>query len=143
VIDKQTVEYLKLLHGSYNTIVMLLFFYHGRLGLLIRKKRMSGAPPPMAAVKRHRKAGPVLAVAGALGFFMGFTVTVLDKGDVLAYPLHFFTGSAIVLLLMTTYALSRKIKGPDSPFRTPHFIIGTAILLLYLTQSFLGLGILL
>ena len=122
---------------------MLPFFYHGRLGLLIREKRRRGAPPPIVAVKRHRKAGPVLVVLGALGFFMGFTVTVLDKGVVLEYPLHFFTGSAIVLLLMTTYALSRKIKGPDSPFRTPHFIIGTAILLLYLTPSFLGLGILL
>jgi hypothetical protein len=143
VIDKQTVEYLKLLHGSYNTVVLLLFFYHGRLGLLIRKKRMRGAPPPIAAVKRHRKAGPVLAVMAVLGFFIGFTVTVLDKGVVLEYPLHFFTGSAIVLLLMTTYALSRQIKGPGSPFRTPHFIIGAAILLLYAVQSFLGLGILL
>jgi hypothetical protein len=62
---------------------------------------------------------------------------------VLEYTSHFFTGFAIALLLVTTWAVSRKIKGPDSRYRTPHFIVGIAILGLYLVEAVLGLGILL
>jgi hypothetical protein len=52
-------------------------------------------------------------------------------------------GSCIALLIIATFIISKKIKGPESLWRTPHFMIGLFILLLYIVQIYLGLGILL
>ena len=98
---------------------------------------------PVAAVKRHRKLGPLLVLAGCLGFFAGLSLVFIDEGNVLEYPLHLLVGLAIVLCLISTYMLSLRIKGPTSPVRTLHFILGITILCLYVIQAFIGLGILL
>ena len=143
LIDRQLLSNLRLVHGAFNTVVMLLFLYHGRLGFSIRRARTSHAPLPFPAIKLHRKMGPVLTLLGGLGFCIGLTLVLLDTGNILEYPAHFFVGAAIAILLVTTFFLSRKIKGPDSPLRTPHFILGIAILCLYLIEAFLGIGVLL
>jgi hypothetical protein len=52
-------------------------------------------------------------------------------------------GCTIVLCLIAAFILSRKIKGPDSPYRTPHFYLGISILCLYVIEAVLGLGVLL
>jgi hypothetical protein len=143
LIDKQIISYLKIFHGLFNFTIMLLFFYHGTLGFLIRKARLSKGPFPLKAVKRHRKAGPILMVCGVLGFIAGMVVMYLDEGKVLQYRLHFGTGAVIVMLLLATFGISRFIKGPDSPLRVPHSVIGVMILALYVFQCFLGLLILL
>jgi hypothetical protein len=119
----------------------LLFFYHGRRGIKIRRARRAKAPLPFPAIKRHRGMGPVLTILGMLGFSIGFTLVLLDTGRILEYPAHLFTGLAIVILLISTWVISRRIKGPDSPFRTPHFILGIAILCLYFIEAFLGIGV--
>ena len=137
------LEVLGFLHGIYNGLVMALLFHQGWLGISIRRARLSKAPFPLKAVRDHRKRGPILAIAGGLGFFFGFILVLVGSGRVLEYPLHFFVGLAIVILLTGTFLISRKIKGPGSPLRTPHFILGVCVLLLYLFQSFLGLGVLL
>jgi hypothetical protein len=142
LIDKQILSSLRLVHGSYNSLVMLLFFYHGWLGITIRRARKSKAPLPYGAIKRHRKTGPVLAIIGGFGFLIGLTLTLIDSGNILEFPEHFMVGCAIVLCLLSTFLISRKIKGPDSPYRTPHFVLGIAILCLYLIQVFLGIGVL-
>ncbi len=143
LIDRQLLSNLRLVHGAYNTAVMLLFLYHGRLGLAIRRARMSQAPLPFPAIKRHRKMGPILTILGGLGFCIGLTLVLLDTGNIFEYPAHFFVGASLLILLVTTFLISRKIKGPDSPLRTPHFILGIAILCLYLVEAFLGIGVLL
>ncbi len=142
LINRQLISSLRLVHGSYNTIVVLLFFYHGWLGISIRRARKSKAPLPFAAIKRHRKTGPVLVIMGVLGFLIGFTLTLLDSGNVLQFPPHFLVGCTIVLCLFSTFIVSREIKGLDSPYRTPHFVLGITILCLYLIQVFLGIGVL-
>lgn len=142
-MDKQILGYLKVFHGLFNFTVMLLFFYHGRLGLAIRKARLGGRPFPLYAVKRHRKAGPVLTALGVLGFIAGMSVAYLDEGKFLKHPLHFGVGAVIVMLLLAAYGISRSIKGPDSPLRNPHAAVGVAILCLYMIQTFFGLSILL
>lgn len=142
LIDKEIISWLRLGHGLYNSIVILLFLRQGWLGLAIRRARKAKAPLPLKAIKKHRKSGPVLTVLGVLGFFIGLTLVTLDERNYLEYWHHLFTGLAIVLLLLATYRLSRKIAGPDSPHRTPHFAIGVAILCLYLVEAFLGVGIL-
>jgi uncharacterized protein DUF4079 len=143
LIGRQLLLNLRWVHAFYNGVVLLLLFYHGWLGGTIRRARRARAPLPFAAIKRHRKTGPVLVILGVIGFFIGLTLILLHTGNVLEYSPHFFTGLAIVVLLVTTRAVSRKIKGPDSTYRTPHFIMGVAILCLYLAEAVLGLGILL
>ena len=142
LIGKQWLLSLRLVHAFYNGCVLLLFLYHGWLGSKIRRARRAKAPLPFAAIKRHRKTGPILVILSVTGFFIGFTLVLLHTGNVLEYPPHFFTGLVVAILLATTWRVSRKIKGPDSPYRTPHFIVGILILCLYLAEGVLGLGIL-
>jgi len=142
LIDRQLLSSLRLVHASYNSLVMLLFFYHGWLGMTIRRARMSKKPLPFEVIKRHRKTGPLLTVLGVVGFLIGLTLILLHTGNVLEYPPHFLAGCAIVVCLLATFLISRKIKGPDSPYRTPHFVLGITILCLYIIQTFLGIGVL-
>ncbi len=137
------MEFLKLLHGSYNLVMMVLFIRQGIDGIRIRQERTAGRAPLFEAIKRHRRAGPVLALLGSLGFIAGVCVTFIDHGHLLHYPRHLITGAVLILLLGATYLISRKIKGPAQPWRLAHFITGIAILVLYLVQLYLGLDILL
>ncbi|MBI4684326.1 MAG: DUF4079 family protein [Nitrospirae bacterium] len=142
MIDKQTIAYLRLVHGAYNTLMMFLFIYQGSLGLRIRRQRKAGGKPQFNIIKRHRKTGPVLAVMGIAGFFAGVTLAYLDYGHLLKYPLHFIIGWDIALLISATFFISGKIKGPDHKWRNLHFSLGILILTLYPVQLFLGTGIL-
>jgi hypothetical protein len=137
------LPYLRLVHGAFNAGMILLIFYQGRLGLAIRRARRLKKAFPLARVKRHRKIGSKLRILILFGFLFGLILALVNERSFLVYPLHFFVGLTIVLLLFTTYLVSRKIKGPDSLFRTPHFILGLCILLLSAIQLVLGLGILL
>ena len=98
---------------------------------------------PFDVVRRHRKTGPVFAIWGSLGFAAGIIMVLLDKGRVLEYPLHFIMGLAIVLTICGAVLVSRRIKGPDPKFRNIHFGLGLLLLVLYVFQVLLGLGILL
>lgn len=140
-MDRQIIVYLKLLHGSYNSIVMLLFIYQLWTGLRIRKERTSGTRS-FDAIKKHRKFGPVLALLGLAGFFIGLAVVYLDKGHVMKYPMHFTAGAAIAFLIAAAYFFSRKITTEDRTWRTFHFITGVILVCLYPLQALLGLGIL-
>jgi hypothetical protein len=140
---KEIVPYLRLCHGIYNAGLALLFFYQGRLGLGIRLARRKKKAFPLAMVKRHRKIGPILRILILLGFLFGIVLVLINERSLLVYPQHLLVGLTLVILVFSTYLVSKKIKGPDSPFRTPHAILGICILLLYVMQIFLGLGILL
>ncbi len=143
LIDRQLLSSLRLVHGGYNTFVALSFFYHAHLGIMIRRARKARGPLPFLVIKRHRKGGPVLAALGIVGFCIGFTLVMLDSGKVFQFPVHFFVGCVIVISILATFVMSRKIKGPDSPFRTPHFHLGIVILCLYVVEVILGIGVLL
>ncbi len=138
--DRQTIYYLKLIHGSYNSVMMLLFFYQGFLGLRIRKQRQAGIRTPLT-IKRHRKMGPVLVLFGVAGYFAGVVLAYADGGHLVKYPMHFISGSLLASSIITTFFISRRIKGIESPWRVPHFKLGIAIISLYLVQTFLGIGI--
>lgn len=142
-INKELIPWLRLGHGLYNSLVILAFFYQARLGVVIRRARKANAPLPLTAIRRHRKMGPILATMGVIGFFIGLTVVTLGDRLYLEHWHHLFTGLAIVLLLIYTYTLSKRIKGPDVPVRNLHLGVGIAILCLYLFEAFLGIGILL
>jgi len=138
-MSKELILYLKLLHGGVNSLVILLFVYQGILGLRIRWSEKN----PVHIIRRHRKTGPVIAVLGPLGFIAGMTVVFLDTGRILKYPYHFILGLLIVSLILTTYIISKKIKGPEPYWRNRHFALGILIICLYFVQAFLGLGVLL
>ena len=138
-MSKELISYLKLFHGAYNSLILMLFVYQGVLGLKIRKSDQK----PFHLIKRHRKIGPVAAVLGVAGFIAGTTLVYLDKRRIFVYPLHFITGLFIVSLIIATYIISNKIKGPDPYWRDRHYILGILILSLYFIQAFLGLGVLL
>lgn len=143
MIDKEFIAYFKIVHGFFNLCMMALFCYQGWMGYLIRQARTAGAPAPLDAVRRHRKAGPVFALWGVMGFFAGVTMIMLDKGRVLEYPLHFLMGSLIAAVIGSVYLVSRRISGPEPHYRNIHFVLGMCLLALYVIQVLLGLGILL
>lgn len=141
MMDKQTIAYLRYVHGFYNTVVLVLFMYQGVLGLRIRKQRKAGVITPVI-IRRHRKAGPFLVLLGLIGFLAGIILVFVDYGNLLKFPLHLLTGTGIAILIICTFVISRRIKVSEPAWRTPHFTIGIAILCLYVIQTFLGLGIL-
>jgi len=143
MISKQILADLRLFHGLYNFIIASLFFYQGWLGLTIRRQRKTGKPSRITTAKRHRKLGPVIAILSVMGLFTGIILILIDKGNILEYPLHLSVGVTLVLFILVSYRISKKIRGRDSPYRNPHFIVGISILSLYLLQLFLGLGVLL
>lgn len=142
LIDRHLLSDLRLVHGAFNSVMMFLFWYQGRLGIMIRRARRAGMPLSFSVIRKHRKAGPVLAGLSLLGYSAGLTLVMLDTGNVLEFPPHLVVGSAIVLAVITVFALSRKIKGPDSPYRNPHFLLGMTLLCLYPLEVFLGIAVL-
>jgi hypothetical protein len=142
MIDKEIIAYFKLAHGFFNLCMMALFCFQGWMGYLIRQARADGATVPTDAVRRHRKAGPVFALWGVMGFSAGVIVIVLDKGRIFEYPLHFLAGSLIAVVILSLYAVSRRITATDSSYRKIHFGLGISLLALYVVQVLLGLGIL-
>jgi hypothetical protein len=143
MISRGLIPYARIAHGFLNMMIVFLFFYQGWLGLQIRRHRRKGGPPTFKPVRRHRKFGPIWVVFGLLGYFTGWTLVYWDHGHLLQFPAHAFTGTAIAISICTTFLISRRIKSLNSPWRTPHFLLGITILGLYLVQGFLGLGILL
>lgn len=143
MVDKTFIAYLRLAHGFFNLCMLALFCYQGWLGLRIRKARLGGAAMPAAVVRTHRRAGPVFALWGVLGFAAGLVVVVLDEGHVVHYPLHFAGGAGIAAVIGGLWAVSRRITAAAGPYRDLHFGLGILLLSLYVIQSFLGLAILL
>lgn len=136
------VAFLAPLHGLFNAAVGILMFYQAWMGLKIRRARRTKGAFPLSSVKRHRKIGPVLPYLAAFGFAFGLLLIALDHRPLLAFPEHFFLGLSIVLLLWLLRRLGARIKGPLSPLRTPHFLLGIALLGIYVVQVTLGLGLL-
>jgi hypothetical protein len=143
MINREFIAYFKVAHGFFNLCMMSLFCYQGWMGFLIRQARTSGAPAPLDAVRRHRKAGPWFALWGVMGYVAGIIMMLLDKGRVFEYPLHFLTGSLIAAVIMSLHVVSRRIRGADSSYRNIHFGLGLLLLVLYVIQVLLGLSILL
>jgi hypothetical protein len=140
-IDKHTIAYLRFVHGFFNAAVLLLFVCQGYLGLRIRKNRKTGKQAPQVN-RRHRKVGPFLAVLGVFGFLAGKTLVYIDHGHFFEHALHYITGAIIVLSIIATFFISRKIKGADLEWRNLHFRVGVFVICLYFVQAFLGAGIL-
>ena len=141
MVDKQLIALLKIIHGAFNGTLLLLFLYQGWMGLKIRKGRKASAPA-FAMMRRHRRFGPLFALLGLGGYTFGLTLVYIDKGHIFEYPPHFAVGALIAFALISAFAVSRKIRGYDSPWRTPHFAIGLTVIGLWAIQILIGLDVL-
>jgi len=142
LISGELLYQLRMVHGIYNACITFLFFYLGLQGFIVRRARLSHQPLPFSAIKKHRRMGPVFAVLGMLGFFSGLTLIIVHTGRIFEYPSHLVVGLTVLILILWTLNLSRRIKGTDSLQRRQHFIIGIAILIVYLVEMFLGIRLL-
>jgi len=142
MLNSQIIVYLKLLHAVYNFMMMFFFLRQGRLGFQIRKGRLAGSPP-FHLIKRHRSHGSILAFMGVFGFFSGMILVGLDSGELLKYYYHYLVGVSLASLIITTFVVSRQIKGLSSGWRNIHLAIGLLIIFFYVGQIILGLNVLL
>lgn len=140
-MKENIIGYLKLLHGTYNFAVFLLFLYQASLGYRIKKGRNEEAALSAPVISRHRKLGPVIAALGITGYIAGVIMVLIDKGHIFNYPLHFGGGVLIVILIISTVIVSRQIKTGETKFRDIHFRIGAVIILVYILQVSVGFGI--
>jgi hypothetical protein len=136
------IDLAKVAHGAFNFLLALAFLYQAWMGLAIRRGRKKGSLRP-PVIKRHRRLGPLLVLMSAAGYGFGLALVLIDKGHVLEYPLHFAVGSLIVLFVFGQFAISKKIKGRASFFRTLHLLIGICIICLYALQMVVGVGVIL
>lgn len=143
LLNLELIANLKLAHGLFNLTVILFFFYQARNGWLIRRERRTNRPPPLRAVRLHRRLGPLLALLGAGGFASGLILCYLHTGKIILYPAHFTVGAFILLLLLLTYRLSKQLTAAATQQRNLHFSLGLLLLALYLVNAVLGLGLLL
>lgn len=87
--------------------------------------------------------GPILVLLVCTGFFAGLILVLLDTGNLLQYPLHLFAGILIVILMISVFCVSKRIVGPSIPQRNLHFRLGIVVLVLYVVNVLIGLGVLL
>lgn len=143
MIPKFLIPYLQLGHGLFNLGLFCAFMYQGWLGWLIRRDRQGKHARDFARVRRHRALGPILAVLLPVGYLGGLLLSYLNQGVWTKYPFHLATGSLLIVAVTSTWLISRQIRGDHSLWRTTHFVLGVAILILFLCQVFLGLNVLL
>lgn len=140
MIDKQMLAYMRLVHGTFNTVLFVLIVYQGLLGYWIRKARLTGMQA-VAITRRHRRNGPVLVLLVLAGFFAGAVLVYLDHGHLLKYPLHFINGASISMALSGMFLISKRIRAADTKWRMAHYRLGIITIVLYVIQLFLGLDI--
>lgn len=140
---KTLIPYMTIGHALFNTCLFIAFIYQAFLGWNIRENRISDDKPATEEIRRHRKIGPILTALVPLGFLAGLTLTYLDSGNIAKHPLHLGVGTLLVIAVISTWLISKNIKGTSLNWRTLHFTVGVAIILLFLSQISLGLIMLL
>lgn len=87
----------------------------------------------------HRKLAPFMTLFITLGYTGGVLSLVMQNKPILQSP-HFWTGSAIVLLLWTNGFISLTKFGGNRPsLRMAHAYLGTLVMLLLVAHAAFGL----
>jgi len=135
------IEVFSVVHPFFNILMVFLFLYQAWMGFKIRRGRKRGQSQ-FNSIRRHRKLGPFLILAGLAGYCSGLVLVFINSGQLLVYPLHLAVGSLIALFLVIQYIVTRKIRGVESSWRTPHLAAGILMLCLYALQIITGLALL-
>ena len=141
MVSDGVISTLQLAHVSVNGALFFALVYQGRLGWRIRRRRVAGVLQDFNVVKRHRALGPILATLLPMGYLAGLITAYLHKGIWVRYPGHLAVGTVLLVVVSTTVLVSRRIRGAQSPWRTPHFALGVLLLCTFLVQIYLGLNI--
>jgi hypothetical protein len=141
MVSDRVVSALQLAHAFANSALFLGFSYQGLLGWRIRSRRVAGVLQDFSMVRRHRALGPVLATLLPVGYLVGLITAYLHKGLWVRYPGHLAAGTVLLLVVGSAVLVSKRIRGAQSPWRTPHFELGVLLLCTYLVQIYLGLNI--
>ncbi|MHB8836541.1 MAG: DUF4079 family protein [Candidatus Methylomirabilia bacterium] len=141
MVSGQVVSTLQLAHVSLNGALLLAFAYQGLLGRRIRQRRVAGVLQDFSVVKRHRALGPVLATLLPIGYLAGLITVYLHKGLWVRFPGHFAAGTVLVVVAGAAVLVSTRIRGAQSPWRTPHLALGVLLLCVFIVQVYLGLNI--
>lgn len=87
----------------------------------------------------HRKLAPWMTLFITLGYTGGVLSLVMQNQPILQSP-HFWTGTAIVLLLWTNGFISFSGFGGNNPtLRMTHAYLGTVVMLLLVVHAVFGL----
>jgi len=141
MVSDRVVSALQLAHVLANSALFFAFAYQGLLGWRIRRRRIAGVLPDFSVVKRHRALGPVLATLLPIGYLVGLITVYLHKGIWVRFPGHLAGGTVLLVVVCSAFLVSRRIRGAQSPWRTPHFALGLLLLCTFLVQIYLGLNI--
>jgi hypothetical protein len=141
MVSDRLVAALQIAHVFANSALLLAFAYQGLLGWRIRSRRVAGVLQDFSVVRRHRALGPILATLLPIGYLVGLITAYLHKGLWVRYPGHLAAGTVLLVVVGSAVLVSKKIRGPQSPWRTPHFELGLLLLCTYLIQVYLGLNI--
>jgi len=141
MLSPAAVSALQLGHVIVNSFLFLGFAFQGRLGWKVRRTRIAGGAQDFHAVKQHRKLGPILAALLTVGYLAGLITVYLHKSRWLTFPLHFAVGTALLAVAFSAFVVSKKIRGQQSNWRTPHAALGLFLLGLFLVQILIGLDI--
>jgi thiosulfate reductase cytochrome b subunit len=104
---------------------------------------MAGVAMNSAAVRLHRRLGPILALLLPAGYLAGMVTVLVDRANWLQYPAHLAVGTALVFLVAAVFVSAGRIQGRSSPWRARHAAAGLAALVVFAGQALLGLAILL
>ena len=141
MLSNSAVAALQIGHVGFNSALFLALMFQGLLGWRIRRRRVAGGAQNFSVVKRHRALGPILATLLPLGYLAGLVTVYLHKGLWVRYPGHLTGGTVLLAAVCSVVLVSRRIRGPQSPWRTPHGALGLLLLGAFLVQVFLGLNI--
>jgi len=141
MVSDGVVSALQLAHVFVNGALFFALAYQGQLGWRIRRRRVAGVLPDFSVVKRHRALGPILAMLLPIGYLAGLITAYLHKGLWVRYPGHLAVGTVLLAIVFSTVLVSKRIRGAQSPWRTPHFALGLLLLSAFLVQIYLGLNI--
>jgi len=141
MVSDGVVSILQGAHVFFNSALFFALAYQGLLGWRIRKKRTAGVLQDFSMVQKHRTLGPILAVLLPVGYLAGLITVYLHKGLWVRYPGHLAGGTVVLAILCAVVLVSKRIRGAQSPWRTPHYELGLLLLGAMIVQIYLGLNI--
>lgn len=136
----QLLKVMLLGHALFNSAIFIVFVYQAYLGLSMRRSKLAGQID-FVKKRRHRRNGPIAATLAIFGFVFGLIIVTIDHGNPFTFPVHLFLGSTLIVLIVATYVISRKMIG-DPGLRDVHRRIGIVIITTFVLQIFVGIGML-
>tara|TARA_A100001037_G_C15152875_1_gene640797 strand:+ start:9321 stop:9743 length:423 start_codon:yes stop_codon:yes gene_type:complete len=131
-------------HPIIQITTLLLGFYVLKLGLTLRKNRLTRTTFPRAVLlERHIRLARIFVILFTIGYFLG----LLEMQFVLKKPLfntfHSFLGTLTLIFLYLTAFLGRSIRRKQNEkFRELHRFCAFIGMFLALTTGFAGIGLL-